>query len=276
MHDQRVGPVVEFLADPVHALLSRPGRRRLQPLVGNQCSDVFDLLGCGFVVDPSSDRRHHRVSPKSLQHSGVPVIGLHQQVPVALKIGGETRNGFLQPQLFREMVANRGETGPHPYAVGVTTGLFGGGLHGCDAALQRLRREVCVQDDVIEHPAAQRQCVGPECHQGEPDVLIEVRIEKKDGVLAHWAVVVEDHLAVPEPAHDLGPILHLCGRHRRNAECPVDRGDTAPYAESESAAGQPVHRCRPRSGDQRMAGVVIGCGGGDLHPAGHRTRRPNQ
>src|SRR5882757_10088798 len=151
MHDQRVGPVVEFLADPVHALLSRPGRRRLQPLVGNQCSDVFDLLGCGFVVDPSSDRRHHRVILKPLQHSGVPVIGLHQQVPVALKIGGETRNGFLQPQLFREMVANRGETGPHPYAVGVTTGLFGGGLHSSDAALQRLRREVGVQDNVIEH-----------------------------------------------------------------------------------------------------------------------------
>src|ERR1700722_15029023 len=73
MHNQRVGPVVEFLADPVHALLSRPSRRRLQPLVGNQCRDVFDLLGCGFVVDPAGDRRHHRVSPKPLQDSGVPV-----------------------------------------------------------------------------------------------------------------------------------------------------------------------------------------------------------
>src|ERR1700687_195341 len=32
-----------------------------------------------------------------------------------------------------------------------------------------------------------------------------------------------------------------------------------------------MHGGRPGTGDQRMPGVVIGCGGGDLHPAGDRA-----
>ena len=46
--------------------------------------------------------------------------------------------------------------------------------------------------------------------------------------------------------------------------------------EREPAAGQPVHGGRPRAGDQRVAGVVIGCGGGDLHPVGDRARRADE
>ena len=95
MHDHRVSPIAEFLADATHTLLWRPGRRRLQPLVGNERRNVFDLLGGRLVVNSARDRRHHRVSPKLLQHSGIPVVGMHQQVAIALQVGGQSRDGFL-------------------------------------------------------------------------------------------------------------------------------------------------------------------------------------
>jgi hypothetical protein len=112
-----------------------------------------------------------------------------------------------------------------------------------------------VQYDVVERPPRERERVGPEGNQGQANVSVEVRVEEPDGVLAHRAVVVEDELAVPQPAHDLGPILQLRGRHRRYAERPVDRGDAAADAQREPPAGEPMHGRRPRSGYQRMAGV---------------------
>ena len=47
--------------------------------------------------------------------------------------------------------------------------------------------------------------------------------------------------------------------------------DAAADAEGEAAAGQPVHGGGPRSGDQRVPGVVIRCGRGDLHAVGDRA-----
>ena len=89
-------------------------------------------------------------------------------------------------------------------------------------------------------------------------------------------VVAEDHLAVPQPAHHLGEVLHLRGGDRRHPERLVHRRDAAADAEREAPAGQPVHRGRPRPGDERMARVVIGRRRGDLHPGGDRAGRPGQ
>ena len=81
---------------------------------------------------------------------------------------------------------------------------------------------------------------------------------------------------MPEPPHHLGEVLHLRGGHRRHAEGAVHGRDAAADAEGEASLRQPVHGGGPRAGDQRVAGVVIGCGGGDLHAAGHRARRADQ
>ena len=115
-----------------------------------------------------------------------------------------------------------------------------------------------------------------EGHQRKPDVLLEVRVEEQHLVLPDRPVVVEDHLAVPESAHDLREVLHLGGRHRRDPERRIHRRDTTTETECEPSTGQAVHRGRPRSGDQRVAGVVIGCGGGDLHAVGDRKRRTDE
>ena len=109
----------------------------------------------------------------------------------------------------------------------------------------------------------------PERDEGQPDVLLEVGIEEQDLVLADGSVVVEDHLAAPQPPHDLREVLHLRSGHGRDAECAVHGRHAATDAQREPSAGEAVHGRRPRTGDQRMAGVVIGCCRCDLHPVGH-------
>ena len=265
MHDHRVGAVVEFLADTVNTLLRRPRRRRFQPFLRYQRRDVFDLLRGGLVVDTTRNGRHHRVFPKALQHSGIPIVGRDHQVPVTLQIGGQPRDGLLQPEFFGKVVTDGGEARPYPHAVGIAARLFGGDFHRLDAAPQCLGCEVGVQNDVVERPTAQRQGVGPECDDRQSDVFVEVGIKEQHLVLADRPVVVEDQLTAPESAHDLCEVLHLRGRHRRYAECAVHRGHPPADAERESSAGEPVHGRCPRAGDQRVTCVVIGCRGGDLH-----------
>ena len=174
------------------------------------------------------------------------------------------------------MVADGGETRPHPHAVGVTPGLFSGLLHGAHTTRHRLRCEVGVQDDIVEQPATEPQGIGTERHQSQPDVLVEVRVEHQDLILPDRTVMVEDDLAAPQSAHHLREVFHLGGGHRGNAVRRVDRPDTAADTQREATAGESVHGGGPRSTDQRMAGVVIGCGRGDLHPGGHRACRTGQ
>jgi hypothetical protein len=149
--------------------------------------------------------------------------------------------------------------------------LLGGVLDGLHRALQRFRREVGVQDDVIELATAQGQGLRAERDDGQPNVLVEIGVEEKDLIFPDRPVVVEDHLAVPQLAHDLREVLHLRGRHRGHPERVVHRRNIAADAQGEAAPGQPVHGGGPRSGDQRVPGVVIGCRRGDLHALGRRT-----
>jgi hypothetical protein len=133
-----------------------------------------------------------------------------------------------------------------------------------------------VQDDVVEFTPAECEGLGTERHDRQADVLVEVRVQIEQLILAHRPVVAEDQLAVPEPSHDLGEVLHLRGGDRRHAERPVHGRDPATDAESEAALRQAMHGGGPRSGDQWMACVVIGCGGGDLHAAGDRAGGTDQ
>ena len=60
--------------------------------------------------------------------------------------------------------------------------------------------------------------VGPERDQGQPDVLVEVGVQEQHLVLADRTVVIEDHLAMPEPPHHLREVLHLRRRDGGDAE----------------------------------------------------------
>lgn len=276
VHDHRVGAVAELGPDALRAAASRPGRRRLQPFVGDQRRDVLDLLGGRLVIDAAGDRGHHRIFPEALQHSGIPVVGAHHQIAVALQISSQPADGLLHLQLLGQVIADGGETRPHPHRGRVTAGPLGGLLDRCHAALQGLRSEIGVQNDVVEQPAAQRQRLGAEGHQCQPDVFVEVGVQEQHLVAPDRPVVVEDHLAAPQPAHHLCEVLQLRGGDRRDAEGGVHGGHAATEPEGEPPAGQPVQSGRPRPGDQRVAGVVIGGGGRDLHPAGDRAGRTGQ
>jgi hypothetical protein len=125
------------------------------------------------------------------------------------------------------VVADRCEARPHPHAGRVAPGLLGRVLDGLDRTLQRLRREIGVQDDVVELASAQRESLRPERDDRQPDVLAEVRIEEQHLVLAERPVVVEDQFAVPQLAHHLREVLHLRRGDRGYAERVVDRADAA-------------------------------------------------
>jgi hypothetical protein len=56
------------------------------------------------------------------RYRGIPVVGAHQQVTVALQVGGHARDGLFQPQRLGQVVADGGQTRPHPHGIGVAAG----------------------------------------------------------------------------------------------------------------------------------------------------------
>ncbi|OBC00351.1 hypothetical protein A5784_20175 [Mycobacterium sp. 852013-50091_SCH5140682] len=125
-----------------------------------------------------------------------------------------------------------------------------------------------MKDDVVECPATERESLRTKRDERQPDVLVEVLVEKQHRVLPDRPVVVEDDLTVPKPAHHSGEIFHLRGCHSRHSERVEHRRDAAADAQGEAPARESMHGRRPRPGDQRVASVVIGCGRGDLHAFG--------
>ena len=78
-------------------------------------------------------------------------------------------------------------------------------------------------------------------------------------------------LTAEEPAHDVGEVLELRGGDARDAVRVLHRRDAAAQPEHETAAGQALHGARDGGGDHRVAGVVVGGGGGDLNTFAHRA-----
>src|SRR3546814_20677760 len=72
----------------------------------------------------------------------------------------------------------------------------------------------------------------------EGDVLVELGVEPQDRPGAGRAVVAEDRLALPEPPHEPGEVLHLGGGDVRHAVGVIERLDAAADAEGEPPAGR--------------------------------------
>jgi NAD(P)-dependent dehydrogenase (short-subunit alcohol dehydrogenase family) len=79
----------------------------------------------------------------------------------------------------------------------------------------------------------------------EPD---DVGVQHQHRVAAQRSIVVDDDLAVPQPAHHLCEVRHVRGADVRDPEAGVDRGHPAADPQGEPATGEPVHRGRPRRG----------------------------
>src|SRR3546814_19286220 len=85
----------------------------------------------------------------------------------------------------------------------------------------------------------------------EGDVLGELGVEPQDWPGAGRAVVAEDRLALPEPPHEPGEVLHLGGGDVRHAVGVLERLDAAPDDEREPPAGAEVPRRRVGRGDRK-------------------------
>jgi len=174
------------------------------------------------------------------------------------------------------VVADGGQAGPHGDRRRVAPGLLRGVLHGPHAPLEGLVGEEGVQDDVVEGPPTQRQGVGPEGGEQEGDVLVELRAEAEHGPRSRRTVMAEDDLAVPEPTHQPGEVLHLGGGDPGDAVHVLEGGDAPTDPEGEPAVGEAVHRRGVGGGDHRVTGVVVGCGCGDLDLTADRGGRARE
>ena len=94
-------PEIELAEHPRRAVRRVAGRRRLEPLVGQQRGDVLEHVGVGLRVERARKRRHDLVGAEARQHLRIPAVGLDEQVAVALEIGGEPPDRLLQPQRVR-------------------------------------------------------------------------------------------------------------------------------------------------------------------------------
>ena len=108
------------------------------------------------------------------------------------------------------------------------------------------------------------------------DVGVDAAAEREQRVLPGRAVVAEHRLALPEPPVEPDGVLHLGHRDRRDAHDAEQRRDAPADAEREPAAGELVHRVRPRRGHQRVTRRRVGHAGRDADLLGHRRGRAAQ
>ena len=174
------------------------------------------------------------------------------------------------------MVADGGEATPHLYRGRVAPGLLGRLLDGVHHPGGGVVGEERVQHHCVEAAPTQGQGVGAEGGERHGDVLAAGPHEGEHRVVADRALVVEDGLALPQPAHDSHKVLHLRGSDGRQAERLGQSVDAPAQAQAEAPAGELVHGHGVGRGHHGMAGVVVGGRSGDAHALSGHTDRTRQ
>ena len=120
-----------------------------------------------------------------------------------------------------------------------------------------------MEHDAVGDPAGELEGLAADRHHQHRDVLVEGAVLVEVRVGAGRAVVAHHRLAVPQRAVDADRVLHLGAGDLRDAHHVEEQVEAAAEPERVAAAGEPVHGGRERRGHQRVAGVVVGRGGGD-------------
>ncbi len=173
-------------------------------------------------------------------------------------------------------VGDRRVARPDADRVRVAARFAGGLADRFDGAHDRLVGEERVEHDHVVGATREGERVRTERDEPERDRLVEAAIEVQDGEAAGRSVVPEDDLALPEPPHQTGEVLHLRRRDLGKSVRAEQRVDPATEAECEPAAAEPVHGRRVRAGDQRMTGVVVRRRSGDAEPSTRGRGRPGE
>ena len=157
VHDHAVAAEVELVADARR----RTARAcRWPPAAshssGMQRGDVLELLGGRRRVERPGKLDDDRVGAEPLEHRRVPAVGPHEQVAVALQVGGQAADRLLQPQVLGEVVADGGEARPDLHRVGVAPGLLGGlaGPSARDRSVVSSVKNVCSTTTSKQRPAS--------------------------------------------------------------------------------------------------------------------------
>ena len=205
----------------VDALRRRAGRRRRQPLVGDQRGDVLELLGGGRLSSSAPGKPATNGSArKRASTAGSQPLVRNQQVAVALQVGGQPADGLLQPHRFGQVVADRREARPDLHRRRVAARRARPRPSPC--ATQRASvssvKNVCSTTCVERAARRARSEFGPNATSPSGMSSSNVGVEVQERELAGRPVVADDHLAVPQPAHQPDEVLELRGGDRRDAE----------------------------------------------------------
>ena len=118
----------------------------------------------------------------------------HQQVDRSPAGRSPAGRRSLQPQPLGRWSPTVAKQRPHPHTGWVPAGLLGGVPDGLHTALQRLRGEVGVRDDIVENAAAELEGIWARTPPAPAGCPRGSRVEAQDLVLPDRAVVVEDVL----------------------------------------------------------------------------------
>ena len=117
-------PSSNWRADLRDALRGAAGRRRREPLGGNQRRDPLELLGRRLGVDRAAEARDQRVGAEARERRGIPAVRLHQQIAVRLQVRRQPPDGLLEAQRLGEVIADGREARPDAHARGIAARRF--------------------------------------------------------------------------------------------------------------------------------------------------------
>src|SRR5690606_30336817 len=189
VQDHAVGARGELVEDAGGALLGGAGGGRGQPFVREQPGDVPEVAGRPDHVEGAGVAGDEVVGAEALQDRGVPAVDAHQQVAVALQVGGQAADELAEAQLLVQVVADGGEDRPDPHGVRVAPGFEGPAADGRDRLGQGLVGEEGVQDDAVRDPAGELQGPVPHRREDDRDVLVEGRVLAEVGEVPGGSVV---------------------------------------------------------------------------------------
>ena len=272
MQDDAIASQIELRPNLLDTLRGTPGGGVRQPFVGNQARDMLEFVVRRRRIERPSEASDEGVFPKAPENFRIPLVGANHQISVGLQIAGHPPDGLLEPQIFRQMIADRCEAGPDAHGRRISPRLFGRLLHSAYAARGGFVREERMEHDRIECAATECQGVGAERREGHRNMLVVVRPHREERIFSGRAVMSDDDFAPPYSTHQTHKIFDFGGLDMRKAVGVEHQRNAATQPEGETAARQTVHRHRVRRGDHRMAGVVIRGRGGDADLIGHGAR----
>ena len=212
------------------------------------CSELVGAWRSASIAPPTRRARPRRPGTRA-STVGVPAVHAHQQVAVALQVGGEPTDELLQPELLVDVVADGREHRPDAdrrRGRGRPARRRGGPRRRCGPASSSVKNVCSTTPSTTRAGELERLLADRGEHHR--DVLVERRVLARGTgswpAGPSWPMIIS-------PCHSRRsmPIASSsCAIVTRGSAHDVEQQvEAAPEAEREAAAGEPVHRRRRTS-----------------------------